>query len=117
MDCADYAGDGFSYVLASTMAWIPAGLYTGFCLFLKNRYLIWRDNLTTDKLKPDIIGKILFMGIKIYCALLVLCAICLGVFEFTTHFTGTSPFDPDILIFIKFFLIRPLFIPVEIFYY
>lgn len=115
MDCANYAGDGFSYVLALYLSWIPAGVYTGICL------LLWRlchRAFSREKFaeyKSDIAECILLWGLKIYAVLVLLFVLAVTVNAIYYFGFGDTLYDPKLLFVPYYFLIRPLLIPFDIF--
>jgi len=117
MDCANYAGDGFSNVMASQLAWIPACIYTGFCLLVWRFYHLRLTGEITDDYEGDVVTRTLFRGLKVYFIILLLYMISLSIFIGVSYFMGDPPFHPGILGFISLFITRPLFIPIEIFNY
>ncbi|MCB1562860.1 MAG: hypothetical protein KDJ75_04730 [Alphaproteobacteria bacterium] len=72
MHCANYAGDGFSYVIAFYKAWIPACIYTGLCLFIWRFYHRRSSKEAMENYSSDLMTRILFWGLKIYAAVVIL---------------------------------------------
>lgn len=117
MDCANYAGDGFSYVTAVVFAWIPACIYTGLCL------LVWRfhhkkfSKDIMENYSSDLITRILFWGLRIYCILVLLFVLAIAINAVGYFITGDVLYEPKHLFFPYYLIIRPLLIPIEIFSY
>lgn len=109
MDCVN-TGDGFSHILALTMGWIPACVYTGFCLFLWHIYHVKYTKRTETGYKNDIITHILFMGVIVYAVITFLFMLALAA-----HSAGFPEVKP--IGWLYYFTIRPLLIPIEIFWY
>ena len=114
MDCANYAGDGFSYILALWLAWIPASLYTGFCLFLWSQYHRKWSKKITDGFKHDIINTIFSIGLRTYSVVALLYITFIIIYAATDI---VLPFHPDLIKIAWIIIVRPLFIPIEIFFY
>ncbi len=117
MDCADYAGDGFSYMIAALSAWIPACIYTGLCLLVWCSYHRRFSKEITAEYKSDIVTRILFWGLKVYLIMIFVYIFIFVVFIAYGFLMKDFLFHPPILGFITELLIRPLFIPFETFTY
>jgi hypothetical protein len=117
MDCANYAGDGFSYVTAIMSAWIPACIYTGLCLLIWRFYHRRFSKERMENYSSDLITRILFGGLKIYFIIVILYLALLVIFAAGSYFLGEPLFHPGIIGFLGFFIVRPLLIPFEIFTY
>jgi len=117
MDCANYAGDGFSLVMARDSAWIPACLYTGLCLFVWYLYHRWSSKKITANYKKDVASRILFSGIKIYSVLVLLFISAIIVNALGYYFKGDMLYEPRLLSYSYYSIIKPLLIPFEIFKY
>lgn len=117
MDCADYSGDGFSYIIALLSAWIPACLYTGFCLLVWRFYHRRFSKEIRGNYKSDIIARIFFWGLKIYFFITFIYVASLAVFVAASYVLGGTPFHPGIMGLIGMLILRPLLIPVEPFLY
>ncbi len=110
MDCADYAGDGFSYLLALYLSWIPAGVYTGICLLLWGFYHLRISRIMSDKYQGGIVACVVVQGVKFYF-ILVLLFILLVVIN--AGFGGDL-YDIELMFLPYYLLIRPLLIPLDI---
>lgn len=117
MDCANYSGDGFSYVIALLSAWIPACIYVGLCLlawcFYHRRFL----KEITENYKSDIITRIFFWGLRVYFIIAIVYVVSLAVFIAASYVLDGAPFHPGIMGLIGMLILRPLLIPVEPFLY
>ncbi len=117
MDCANYAGDGFSYVTAIMSAWIPACIYTGLCLLIWRFYHRRFSKERMENYSSDLITRILFWGLKIYAVIFLLYLISLITFITISYILGEPPFNPGYMWLPYYFIARPLLIPIEIFSY
>lgn len=117
MDCANYAGDGFSYVTAIIFAWIPASIYTGLCLLIWRFYHLRFSKEVMENYNNDLITRILFWGLRIYFTLVLLFVLAMVVNAIGYFINGDALFAPKLLFFPYYLIIRPLFIPIEIFSY
>lgn len=117
MDCANYAGDGFSYVMAIQFAWIPACIYTGLCVLIWRFYHSRFSKEITAEYKNDIVTRLLFWGLKVYFVLVLLFVLAITVNGIGYFLTGDTLYEPKLLFFPYYLIVRPLFIPTEIFNY
>ncbi|MCB1562861.1 MAG: hypothetical protein KDJ75_04735 [Alphaproteobacteria bacterium] len=117
MDCANYAGDGFSYVTALMSAWIPACIYTGLYLLIWRFYHHRFSKEIMENYKSDLITRILFWGLKIYAVIFLVYLISLITFITISYILDEPPFHPGYMWLPYYFIVRPLFIPTEIFNY
>lgn len=117
MDCANYAGDGFSYIIAMISAWIPACIYTGFCLLIWRFYHRRFSKEITENYKSDIVTRILFWGLKIYAVIVLLAILLFLAFFVYGYFFHDFLFHPPLAGLMIIIPLRPLLIPFEIFAY
>jgi len=110
MDCANYAGDGFSYLAVMLFAWIPACLYAGLCLFAWRFYHHRFSKEITENYKDDILTRRLLLGLKIYVAALLLAVLLFIVFFAYGYFMHDFLFYPPFLGAILVPILWPLFI-------
>jgi len=100
----DNIADGFSLIMALVMSWLPACLYTEICLSVWTQYHLRLSKQIKLEYKPDIVSRILSIFMRIY--IIVLGITVIGLLAHIKMFG--SLYYP---------VVRPLFIPVEIFFY
>lgn len=111
MDCQNYSGDGFSYLIALYTGWIPACLYTGLCLLLWNFYHRRFSGEMADGYQSDTITLVLSRGIKIYAVLILLDIALLAAFFSYSYLFNNFLFHPPIMGLVSMPLLMPLFVP------
>jgi len=103
IECENIA-DGFSLIMVLVMGWLPACLYTEICLYIWKQYHLRLSKQIKLEYKPDIVSRTLSIFMRIYIILLGITII--GLLAHIKMF--------EILYYL---IVRPLFIPVEIFFY
>ncbi|MCB1532306.1 MAG: hypothetical protein KDJ35_05490 [Alphaproteobacteria bacterium] len=111
MDCANYAGDGFSTLVVLVSAWITACIYTGLCLIIWNFYHQQFSQEIMENYKRDIATHILFKVLKIYAVIIIIDIILLIVLLSLLHFTGSFLFLGKWVGPLLIPILWPLFVP------
>lgn len=100
----DNIADGFSLIMALVMGWLPACLYVEICLSLWFQYYKRYRKIITNEYKADWSSRLLSFGMRIY-----LVAACISVLGLLAQI--------KVFGILGMVLLRPLFIPFEIFLY
>lgn len=111
MDCANYAGDGFSTLVVFVSAWMTACIYTGLCLIIWNFYHQQFSQEIMENCKRDIATHILFKVLKIYAVIIIIDIILLIVLFSLFYFIGSFLFLGKWVGPLLMPILWPLFVP------
>ena len=108
MDCYK-EGDGFSYIMFHYLAWIPASLYMGLCMVCWHIYRAVQAKRTELPYRADRLTKAVSWVLALYSLFVI--------FWFIVALSGID-FLPRFVIGGAYYaVVRPLFMPIEIFFY
>ena len=110
MDCMSYDGDGFSYIFSIFLGWIPAYFYAGICFWIGHFYHRKFSKKIAKPYEADVIMRRFPAALKIYLFIVL-------VWLFFVALHKANLFEAKFVGILYYLTLRPLLIPVEIFFY